>query len=91
MDDTRYKRQKTKLRDRAKIVCLQDEVEALKKQIIALTGNNEEETSHRMAEKKTKSKYLNDYIEVSFIGIAVKVPYAVVDIMLNIFYLGIHY
>ncbi len=67
MEDSRNKRQKTKLRDRAKIASLQDEVQALKQQIIALTPKYQERDSC-IAEEKPKSKYFNNYVEVSLIG-----------------------
>ena len=67
MEDSRYKRQKTKLRDRTKIASLRDEVETLKQQIIALTAKTEKETDPFIGEEKPKSEHFYNYIEVSFI------------------------
>ncbi len=65
MEDSRYKRQKTKLRDRAKIASLEGEIDALKQQIIALTVKKEKESDHPMGEEKPKWEYFYNYIEVS--------------------------
>ncbi len=67
MEDSRYERQKTKLRDRAKIASLQDELESLEQQIIALTAN-EKERGPCLVEEKPKSEYFHNYIkEVGYV------------------------